>query len=283
MRIDLVIPNQETYGLEAVRACGDFEKMGYDGLWFTDHVVGFEVFKPVYGAYWLEILTALTHAAAITERVRLGTGVLVIPYRDAVYTAKLLSSIDVLSNGRLDLGVGTGWSRAEFFALGRAQYFEKRGAYTNEALDVMQLCWNAKGEEELAYAGEFHNFRKMQFQPVPVQQPRIPLWIGARGTAPAPLRRTVKYADVWHPTGISPEELKEGSARINDMAGREIPVSIRTQKADGASSLEVADQLAAYRDAGCIQAAVDLRARSMADFVSGAEGLIEAAAPLRDS
>lgn len=280
MRIDLVIPNQETYGLEAVQAARELEQLGYDGLWFTDHVVGYEMFKPVYGAYWLEVLTAMTHAAAITERVRIGAGVLVLPYRDAVYTAKVLASLDVLSNGRVDLGVGTGWCRAEFHALGRADLFEKRGAYTNEALDVMQYCWNAQGEEELAFAGDFTNFRSMQFQPVPKQSPRIPLWIGARGTAIAPTRRAAKYADVWHPTGLDAHELAEGRDRINELAGREVPISSRI-RVQGQPIGEVAERVAEHRDVGCIQIAMDLEAKSMKEFMTGAEEFIGAVSGLQ--
>ncbi len=279
MRLDLVVPNEGPYALEAVKAAAQFEAMGYDGLWFTDHVVGFEIFKPVYGAYWLEVLNALTYAAAVTKRVRLGIGVLVIPYRDAVYTAKALSTIDNLSNGRLDLGVGTGWARAEFFALGRQAYFEARGPYTDEALDIMQHCWQADGE--IAYEGKFVSFRKVQFEPRPVQKPRIPFWIGSRGTAPAPLRRAVKYADVWHPTSMEPAELKSASAQLNELAGRKIPASVRTQLPLDQGVSAVVDKLAAYRDVGCVQVAMDFKAKSFKDFADGAQNVIAAAKKLQ--
>ena len=262
-----------------MEGCAELERMGFDGLWLTDHVVGFEIFEPVYGDYWFETLTALAYVAAITDNIRLGIGVLVVPYRDAALTAKMLAGIDVLSNGRIDLGIGTGWARAEFFALGRQHLYERRGAYTNEALDVMQACWNAEGD--VAFSGEFHLFRKMRFQPRPLQQPRIPLWIGSRGTAPAPLRRAAKYADYWHPTGLSPDELRRGSEVIDELAGRSVATSIRGQVASDASVGELQDWLGSYREAGCAQAAVDTKSATFDEFMSAAQRLAQAAAAVR--
>ncbi len=278
MRVDIVVPNEGPYAEQAIASCPDLEGMGFDGLWLTDHVVGFEVFQPVYGDYWLEALSTLAYLAGTTEKIRLGIGVLVIPYRDAVFAAKSLATIDTLSNGRVDLGVGTGWSRAEFFALGRQAQFERRGPYTNEALDVMQACWSAEGD--VAFSGDFHSFRKVRFQPRPVQQPRIPFWVGSRGTASAPLRRAAKYADYWHPTGLSPEEISEGSQVINDLAGRSVPTSLRGQIASDASVAEIQDWLGSYRDAGCVQVAADTKSASFDAFISAAQRISEAAATL---
>lgn len=280
MRIDLVVPNHAPFGPEAVGAARDFEAMGYDGLWFTDHVVGYDVFRPVYSSYWLEVLTAMTHAAAVTERIRIGAGVLVLPYRDAVYAAKVLATIDVMSNGRVDLGVGTGWCRAEFHGLGRGDRYERRGPCTDEAIEVMQLCW-ASQSEELAFDGEFSSFRKMRFEPVPLQAPSIPIWVGSRGIAPAPIRRAAKYADVWHPTGLGVDDLREGSRLLNEIAGREVPVSARFRRA-GRGLEELADAAASYRDAGCIQIAVDLESRTSEELTRGAHGFLELVASLRD-
>ncbi len=279
MRLDLVVPNEGPFALEAVRASAQFEQMGYDGLWFTDHVVGVRSFQPVYGPYWLEVLSALAYAAANTSRVRLGIGVLVLPVRDPVYTAKVLSTIDNLSDGRVDLGIGTGWAKSEFHALGRGDLHDVRGPYTDECMDVMLRCWEGG---EFGYEGRWVNFRRIQFEPVPVQKPRIPIWVGSRGTARAPMRRVAKYADVWHPTGVTPDELETGGAKLDEMAGREIPRSIRTQLAADTESSKMLDHLAAYRDAGCVEAAVDLKTSSFKAMVEGAQRLIEAAQELRD-
>ena len=100
MRVDIVVPNEGPYAEQAIAGCAELEQMGFDGLWLTDHVVGFEIFQPVYGDCWLETISTLGYVAGITEKIRLGIGVLVVPYRDAVLTAKMLASIDALSGGR---------------------------------------------------------------------------------------------------------------------------------------------------------------------------------------
>lgn len=279
MRIDLVVPNHAAFGPEAVRAAPQLEEIGYGGLWFTDHVVGYQAYRPVYGSYWLEVLSIMSYAAAITSRIRIGAGVLVLPYRDAVYSAKVLSTIDVMSNGRVDVGVGTGWSRAEFHGLGRGGRFESRGAVTDEALEVMRLCWESENAQELKFDGDFAQFRKLQFEPTPLQRPHIPLWIGSRGLAKAPLRRAAKYADVWHPTGLDPAAMREGSQRLNEIAGREIPVSARMRR-EGMDVSRLAARVAEYRDAGCVQVAMDLQSDSAAQFLSDAGEFFDAVSDL---
>jgi probable F420-dependent oxidoreductase len=269
MRLDLVVPNEGPYAREAVMSCPEFEAMGFTGLWFTDHVVGQRAYTK-YSDMWLEIFAVLSHVAAVTRTVRLGTGVLVVPYRDPVLAAKQLATIDVLSDGRLDLGVGTGWSKGEYHALGRGHLFDQRGPYTNEALDVMLRCWQGG---EFGYEGQWVNFRRLGFAPTPVQKPRIPLWVGSLGTAGPPMRRAAKYADVWHPGLLTPSELAEGSRRLNELAGREVPVSIRTEFAAGTAPREILDKLLEYREAGCIQAAVEVRADSHGEFVEAAQKL----------
>ncbi len=268
MRLDVVLPNEGDYCEAAVRAAPLFEDMGFEGLWLTDHVIGMEGYKPVYGDVWLEILTTLAYVAATTKKIRLGTGVLVIPYRDAVLQAKMLATIDVLSNGRLDLGIGTGWARREFQALGRSEFFEPRGAATDDALDTFMACW--KGGE-LSHDSRFTKASKIRFEPTPVQTPRPPFWIGARGLAPAPMRRAAKYADIWHPSGVTPEEIKTGGEQLDAMAGRKIPRSIRTQQGDDSS---LRDNLRRYQDAGCIQAAIDFKAANLDEMKRRAEALM---------
>ena len=108
-----------------------------------------------------------------------------------------------------------------------------------------------------------------EHDPTPVQAPHPPIWVGGRGLAPAPLRRAAKYADVWHPTGVTPEEMQEGGATIDAMAGRKVARSIRLQ-----AGTELRDQLRRYRDAGCIQAAIDFKTESLADLMAAAEAII---------
>jgi probable F420-dependent oxidoreductase len=271
MRLDVVLPNTGDYALESVRSVARLEEMGFAGLWLTDHVIGMEGFT-VYGDYWLEILATLSYLAAATKTIRLGTGVLVIPYRDPVLTAKMLSTIDVLSGGRLDLGVGTGWARREFIALGRGALFEDRGAATDEALDVFMTCW--KGGE-VSHEGRWSRSSKIRFEPVPVQTPRPPFWIGSRGLAGAPLRRAAKYADVWHPTGLTPDAVRQGGEKLDSIAGRAVPRSIRLRPPVDAQAAR--DLLRRYRDVGCVQAAIDFgEAETFADFLKRAEAIMSA-------
>lgn len=269
MRLDLVVPNEGPFANQAVQGAPLFEDLGYDGLWFTDHIIGLDAYAPVYGPYWLEMLTVMAHVAARTKRVRLGAGVLVAPYRDPVTAAKILATLDVLSGGRVDLGIGAGWARREFAAVGRGEVFEDRGPFTNEVLDVMLQCW--KGGR-VAFEGRWFKFEKIDFQPVPAQGERVPLWIGGRGLGAAPLRRAARYADVWHPTGLSAEDLRSGGERLDEMAGRKVPRSVRL-RGDGDPG-EVTERLAAYRDAGCMQVALALdEPQTFAEFARAAEAL----------
>jgi probable F420-dependent oxidoreductase len=269
VRVDVVLPNTGDYAVQAVHGAAQMEALGFEGLWLTDHVLGMAGFT-VYGDYWLEILTTLAHIAGATKKIRLGTGVLIAPLRDAVLTAKILSTIDVLSGGRLDLGIGTGWLRREFNALGRADLYDDRGAATDEALEVFMTCW--KGGE-FSHEGRWSNSSKIRFEPVPVQKPRPPFWIGSRGVEGRPLRRAAKYADFWHPTGLTPEQLREGGEKLDAMAGRPIARTIRMRPP--ADPSETRDLLRQYRDVGCVQAALDFsEAKSFAEFVGRAEAVL---------
>ncbi|MET0197396.1 MAG: TIGR03619 family F420-dependent LLM class oxidoreductase, partial [Rhodococcus fascians] len=188
------------------------EKLGYRSVWFTDHVIGLKAYEPVYRGEWAEAFTAMTWAAARTEHVQIGLGVLVGPLRDPVYAAKVVATMDQLSGGRVQLGVGTGWAYREFEALGRAQLFGKRGSATDEALEVMRRCWEGG---TFGFDGTWSGFKEIEFAPVPAQS-TLPLWIG--GQSGAALRRAAKWADVWHPHRISPDELREGGDALDALA-----------------------------------------------------------------
>lgn len=254
MRVGLVIPNTWPGAVDSVRRMPRAaEEWGYDSVWVTDHVIGVDAYAPVYGGVWAEALTSLAFMAGTTSKVRLGVGVLVVPYRDPVYAAKVLATIDQLSDGRLTVGVGTGWSRSEYRALGVQDKFEPRGKVTDESLQVMIECW--KGGE-VGWQGEHFGFRKIEFEPTSIQRPHPPIWVGGQ-TAPA-LRRAAKFADVWHPTGLAPEQVKELGEQLDEKAGRKVPRSIRMH-AEAANIDGVLDLLHAYAEAGCIEAAVDFR------------------------
>ncbi len=255
MRLGLVINNNGAPASEAVpRMAREAETLGYDSLWVTDHVIGVNSFNPVYGATWMEPVTSLAWIAGVTSKIRLGIGVLVVPYRDPVLTAKMIATIDQLSGGRVDLGIGTGWARSEYHALGRGDLFAERGAVTDESLDVMLRCWQGG---EFGWDGKFFQFRNIQFDPVPIQRPRVPLWIGSRTDQKRPMARVARYADVWHPTGLSPKELARTGDELDDLAGRKIRRTVRLAHVEASSTDDYLELLAGYRDAGCDEAAID--------------------------
>lgn len=188
------------------------ESLGYDDVWFGDHVV-----VPSYAAAltqpdWLEPLTACFLGLGRTTRLRFGTDVLVAPYRNPVLVAKMVATADHLSGGRLTLGVGVGYLRGEFAALG-ADY-ANRGAVTDEFLRVLRLLWESKGS--VSYAGDHVSFEDVVFGPAPVQQP-IPLWVG--GNVPRALRRAADLGDGWHPLFPTPEQYAEARSFISERRG----------------------------------------------------------------
>lgn len=141
----------------------------------------------------LECLTLASYIAGATRKLRLVTGVMVLPLRNPLVTAKVLASIDVLSEGRLVVGCGAGWEREEFEVLG-APPFARRGAAVDEYLEVFRELWTS---DSPAYDGEFVRVSGFPFQPKPVQKPHPPLWIG--GESPAAIRRAARLGDGWYP------------------------------------------------------------------------------------
>ena len=254
--VGLAIPNMGADAPAAVRELPALaEDLGYDSVWVTDHLVGLRATDEVYGAHWMEAVTALTWIAATTRTIRVGTGVLVAPYRDPLLTAKMLSTLDVLSDGRLDVGIGTGWSKTEYRALGVGDRFEPRGAVTNEALQVMLECWDGG---EIDHAGTYFTIKHVEVRPVPAQSPHPPLWIG--GTAKPALRRAAAFGDVWHPNDLTPGELREIGGRLDELAGRPVPRSVRLDTGD--EQLERIDELVdEYLAAGAIRVVIEFRGR----------------------
>lgn len=187
------------------------EALRYASLFVTDHVVlPRSTARSVYpyspgGQFpggtrqdYLEPLVLLGYLARATRRIRLGTSVLVVPYRHPLVTAKMLATLDVLAGGRLILGAGTGWLREEFEALGTPP-FEARGRVTDEYLRLMRAAWTT---DPVAFAGDYLRVEDVHLLPKPRQAGGIPVWIG--GHTPAALRRAGTLGDGWHPLGLRP-------------------------------------------------------------------------------
>jgi probable F420-dependent oxidoreductase len=204
------------------------EALGYDSVFVTDRMLIPVARTAAYpysatGAFplgpdepWLEALTAVTYLATATRRIHVGTSVLVIPYRNPVFTARALATADYLSGGRVILGAGIGWWREEFEALGVP--FEDRAARTVEALRLMREIWT---KPRVDFEGRFWRVREAGgVRPQPAR--RLPIWIG--GHSDAALRRVVAVADGWHPLGLRPPvalhpaELAERARRLGELA-----------------------------------------------------------------
>jgi len=202
------------------------EELGTDSVWVHDHVfnVG-HVFDRIGGKPYYEPLTLLSFVAAKTRRVRLGTSVLVLPYHNPVRLAKTAATLDVLSGGRLVMGVGVGLIEKEIRAMGSP--YAERGAFTDEAIAVMRALWT---QDEPKFEGKFSRFDGMKFSPKPLQKPSIPIVIG--GVSRHAIRRAARLGDGWQPLGLAPDALRQGMAALREAAvaaGRDaatIPVSI---------------------------------------------------------
>ena len=147
---------------------------------------------------FLETMTLLGFLAACTDTIKLGSTVVILPYRYPVVQAKMFASLDVLANGRIICGVGVGWLEKEFEILGVP--FEQRGPMSDEFLEIFKVLWT---EEKPEFKGRFYQIEGIDFYPKPLQKPHIPIWVG--GHSRAALRRTAKYGDYWHTTRQTPE------------------------------------------------------------------------------
>jgi len=260
------------------------ETLRYDSVFVPDHVVlPASMARSTYpysttgqlvgGAAqdYLEPLAMLGWLAHATKRIRLGTSVLVIPYRNPIVTAKMLATLDRLSRGRLVLGAGVGWLREEFEALG-APPFPERGAVTDDYLALMRRAWTT---DPVTYAGRYYSLRDVHVLPKPAQRDGIPVWIG--GHTDVALRRAGTLGDAWHPIGLRPPALlfpDEYAAKANQVrawaqrAGRDpasialtlrCPMEVRSKRAKAAAgdrpllqgtAAEVAADIRAYQAAG---------------------------------
>jgi probable F420-dependent oxidoreductase len=222
MQIGFNLPNSGPLSAVAdmTRIAVEGEALGFDYLTFTDHVVLPDTKVPGYpysesGEFYEdapterhEQLIGMAYIAAKTARVRLVAAVLVVPHRPAVLAAKMLATLDVLSGGRLVVGIGAGWLKTEFDAVVTTPYPE-RGAVTDEYIDAFKVLWTEKAPR---FAGRYTKFDGIVLEPKPVQRPHPPLWIGGEG--PAALRRAARVGDAWYPIGSNNKHLYDTLPRL---------------------------------------------------------------------
>lgn len=238
------------------------EDAGADRVVVVDHVVmGPHTEKYVWGKFpvppdapWFEPLTVLASIASVTERVRLATGILIAPLRPAALLAKQVATLDQLSGGRVDLGVGTGWQREEYDAIGAS--FEQRGQLLTDTLGALEALWR---DTPADFSSPTISFQDVYCEPKPLQPGGVPLWIA--GTLHARnLERVVRYGSGWIPImGASNEDIAAGAKQIREAGAQRVEVQapIRTVPGDIARSVESVPELVA---AGATDIQVTLRA-----------------------
>ena len=253
------------------------DRLGFSSLGVSDHIVlvrkqtqaypysatgeiDFDAWTP-----WNDPLGLIGFVAGKTERIRIGPSVLILPYRNPLATAKWFATVDSLSGGRLFLGVGTGWWREEFEALGLGDQFAERGPRTDEYLRIFRSLWR---EETPAFQGQFFQYDNLVAEPKPAQPGGIPVWIG--GNTRRALRRVADHGEVWHPlvltppVSLTPPELAEQrkileslyEERKRDPATIRIAAKTHLQFTDDRSRLmsgtpgQIVEDLAAYQEQG---------------------------------
>lgn len=224
MKIGLMVamngPNATAAFLRAV-ATGA-EQRGFESLWCGEHVVMFDHYDSPYpytsdGRFpdglgdigKFDPFSTLMYMAAVTTRIRLGTGVCLIPQRNPVYTAKYVADLDVLSGGRVDFGVGIGWSREEYGALNTP--WADRGKRLDEYLQVMQALWT---QDTSSFDGELYPLAPCRLYPKPVQAPHPPIHVG--GESDAAMKRAAKVGQGWYTLGRTADELRPVLARLDE-------------------------------------------------------------------
>ncbi len=203
------------------------EELGYDSVWVSDHVVIPTKIESTYpygppGTFtaetsqnYFEPFGVLAFIAGRTRRVELGTTVLVVPQRPPLLVAKQWATLDALSGGRTILGIGAGWLREEFVALG-ADTFERRGPATDEALRIFRLAWTEPGD--VAFEGDVYRFDPVRAMPKPARAGGPPIWVGGHGKRS--IRRAAELGDGWHPIRVSAEDVRGGVAALHEMLPR---------------------------------------------------------------
>lgn len=290
MRYGVAIPHANVFATpDAIRTMARaVEDLGFDSIWVSDHII-----VPEGSSYIPEFMTeplaTLAFLAAETSHVTIGTSVLIVPYRDPVFTAKFLSTIDTLSNGRLVVGAGAGWLEQEFEAMGVP--FAERGPRTDEYLRVFRNLWET---DTSSFDGTWKSYTSMRMFPKAAASRRgtIPIWVGGDGRAS--IRRAAELGDGWHPINLAPIEFAEHIERYRTECARfgrqPGPVCLRhmpggrTRPGGGAWPLsgnpeEQAADIRAYAEAGLDELMLSLPARNMQELLTTLRKFMREVAP----
>ncbi len=202
------------------------EDIGLDSIWMGEHVALFDRNTFPYpsskdgripvpeGGGMLDVTATFGFLAGATSRIRLGTGVALVPQRNPIYTAKEICTLDWLTEGRIDFGIGVGWNKEEVEACGYR--WEDRGARCDEFLEVMRRLWT---EEVVDFHGKWVNFETCRLDPKPIQKPHVPIIVG--GYADAALRRAVRFGAGWYGFSRDPDGTTEMIARLDAAFAKE--------------------------------------------------------------
>jgi len=273
MNFGLVLPN---YGPQASRyAIIDSalvaENYGFESIWLTDHLALPEKDGELFGHIY-ESITTMSFLAASTRKIKLGLSTLVLPQRNPLEIAKSIATLDNLSNGRIIISAGIGWSEGEYKNLGYE--FQNRGKRMDEAIKILRSCW--RGKKIVDFKGEYYNFENLVFSPPPVQSGGPPLWIA--GDSQASLSRAISLGDGWHPNAHSPEKLEDALKKFKSIIQmRPFTIAVRigidlisgnneqNSSVISGNSNEIIDELMKYQKAGMNYAIVNFKANSQAE------------------
>jgi len=263
-----------------VEASQLLDEAGLHSLWLPEHVM----FFPAYASRYpysddgrlagnpkglIDPFAALTFVAAHTRRIRLGTGICLVPQRQPIYTARLVADLDYLSRGRVDFGIGIGWLEEEFAALGVD--FSTRAARCTEYVAAMKALWT---QDVAEFHGQTIDISPCYFNPKPVQKPHPPILVG--GESDAALRRVATLGDGWYGFDLDPDALRSRLAQLDALLARH-----GRRRADIAVFVcpnrhrITPESLAAYRDCGIDQLIAPLFARGMDDLKRRVDRLLD--------
>ena len=220
MTIGMSLP-LPAYTIDPAFTARKVEELGFDSIWYAEHPAvpvhsespfpstGGEI--PWTYSHFTDPYIALARASAVTEKIKLATGITLVPERNPLLLAKEISVLDLYSGGRFIFGIGTGWLKEETELMGGD--FPRRWSQTREALEVMKKLW---AEEEAEHHGTYFDFPPVRSYPKPVQKPHPPIMIG--GMAPNVLQRVVDHADGWMPNRVTPQALEDSRRQLDTLA-----------------------------------------------------------------